>query len=822
MRLLSYALDENPSSRHPFVLALELLEEGSLADHLRGPAGEAPKLPPLTPLERIDAALGAAAGLAYLHGLREEGEPGAPAPPVLHRDVKSANIGLTRLSGALYAKVMDCGLARALKGSGAAAPAAGATLTGGVVGTLGYMAPELATGAYSPRSDIYAFGCVLLELLSGARVGPDTATALEERAIEDGEGVGALTALAEPCWPPPAAAALAALALACIHARPKRRPAAMAEVLGALRAARALLAPPAAPPAPLVPCPLQCGEEVPEASGLRCPGGGHFACHGCLQGYVRTNLEVAVLRRNAGRIPCYHAGQGCAHAWAVKDLQEALDKGTLVAFGEALVRMFIDGPREAAALAAAQAAAVEAAARLALRERVAALRRVIVERDLLLRCPHCAAEFDDYDGCNALTCGRCGAGFCAVCLADCGSAREAHVHYRAAHGEDYYDRPLFERERRARYLARVVAAVRDAGEPEVQRALVAELAVADLRDLGISEAEVLAGAGVAAQGGVEGADSLAIQRSPAHKRATLAGQHHRGQEQVADEEEEDEEESHELVSLAGQDFRSLPLLMTEEEAVARMRHLVAQDPALAEPAEPGQPSLVSEAFLVACANCNVKVASHLLQMGADVNVCNPEVRAQPPAALRRPSSPPSSATPHLAPLFLQNNWTPLIATMYEPSFNSSAALVRLLLNARAKVDVWAVDHLHGWCALDYAREYEALVRRLGAQGFSGEDIADYRAYAGELEVRGGGAAPLPPEEWLRDNPLNAPDVRTPASECLSLVRGCISLLAKHLGCPVSVFVRAAPGECRRAYEAHVAAVGGAAGAGGGGGGGGAH
>jgi hypothetical protein len=99
--------------------------------------------------------------------------------------------------------------------------------------------------------------------------------------------------------------------------------------------------------------------------------------------------------------------------------------------------------------------------------------------------------------------------------------------------------------------------------------------------------------------------------------------------------------------LAGMDFRTLPLTMTEDEAVVRMRYLVAQDPALAEPAAPGQPSLVSEAFLVACANCNAKVASHLLQMHADVNVNNPEVRCHRHAALRRRLAAPAltSLTP---------------------------------------------------------------------------------------------------------------------------------------------------------------------------------
>jgi len=106
------------------------------------------------------------------------------------------------------------------------------------------------------------------------------------------------------------------------------------------------------------------------------------------------------------------------------------------------------------------------------------------------------AEFDDYQGCNALTCGKCGCGFCALCLADCGP--DAHPHYYEVHGKGegagVHDRPLFERTHRARRCALVAAAVRalEAEGPELQRALVAELAKADLPGLGISPDDVLA------------------------------------------------------------------------------------------------------------------------------------------------------------------------------------------------------------------------------------------------------------------------------------------------------------------------------------------
>ena len=159
----------------------------------------------------------------------------------------------------------------------------------------------------------------------------------------------------------------------------------------------------------------------------------------------------------------------------------------------------------------------------------------------------------------------------------------------------------------------------------------------------------------------------------------------------------------------------------------------------------------------------------------------------------------------------------MIATLYEPCFNSSYPLVRLLLKAPGKVDVWAVDTLRGWCALDYAREYEALLQRLGPRGFSGEDVADYRAYVCTIEAsRRGGAARLSPEDWLLRNPPDAAGLRTPALECLAIVQDCIKRVARHLGCPASVFAGVAPGACRRAFDKHVAAVGGAAGAEGGG------
>ena len=79
---------------------------------------------------------------------------------IIHRDVKPANIMITR-TGAV--KVMDFGIARALADSGRSV-----TQTSAVIGTAQYLSPEQARGeSVDARSDVYAVGCVLYEILTG-------------------------------------------------------------------------------------------------------------------------------------------------------------------------------------------------------------------------------------------------------------------------------------------------------------------------------------------------------------------------------------------------------------------------------------------------------------------------------------------------------------------------------------------------------------------------------------------------------------------------------------------------------------------------------
>lgn len=103
--------------------------------------------PPLTWHMRCKIAQGAANGISFLHENHH-----------IHRDIKSANI---LLDADFTAKISDFGLARA---SGKFAQT---VMTSRIVGTTAYMAPEALRGEITPKSDIYSFGVVLLEIITG-------------------------------------------------------------------------------------------------------------------------------------------------------------------------------------------------------------------------------------------------------------------------------------------------------------------------------------------------------------------------------------------------------------------------------------------------------------------------------------------------------------------------------------------------------------------------------------------------------------------------------------------------------------------------------
>jgi len=160
-------------------LVTELLEGETLRDRLK--AGG------LSVRKAVETAVQIAQGLAAAH---EKG--------IIHRDLKPANVFVTNDG---HVKILDFGIAKLTAPAGLEQPAQATTVVdateaGTTLGTLGYMAPEQIRGLSADhRTDIFAFGCVLYEMLSGRRAflgdtPADTMTAILTKDPEPLSGTG--------------------------------------------------------------------------------------------------------------------------------------------------------------------------------------------------------------------------------------------------------------------------------------------------------------------------------------------------------------------------------------------------------------------------------------------------------------------------------------------------------------------------------------------------------------------------------------------------------------------------------------------------------
>ncbi|PSS09673.1 Receptor-like protein kinase, partial [Actinidia chinensis var. chinensis] len=162
VKLLGYCCEDGERGIQR-LLVYEYMPNKSLEDHLFNRAAET-----LTWKTRLQIILGAAQGLAYLHdGLEVQ---------VIFRDFKSSNVLLDK---DFKPKLSDFGLARE-------GPVGDRThVSTAVVGTYGYAAPEYVdTGHLTMKSDIYSFGVVLYEILTGRRTIERNRPSMEQKLLE--------------------------------------------------------------------------------------------------------------------------------------------------------------------------------------------------------------------------------------------------------------------------------------------------------------------------------------------------------------------------------------------------------------------------------------------------------------------------------------------------------------------------------------------------------------------------------------------------------------------------------------------------------------
>ncbi|KAJ8647193.1 hypothetical protein MRB53_000216 [Persea americana] len=223
VRLLGYCWEDKE-----LLLVYEFMPRGSLENHLfrRGSAVQ-----PLSWSIRLKVAIGAARGLAFLHSSEKQ---------IIYRDFKASNI-LLDLN--YDAKISDFGLAK----NGPVGE--NSHVTTRVMGTYGYAAPEyVATGHLYVKSDVYGFGVVLLEMLSGMRALDTNRPSGQHNLVEwakpylsDRRKVVSrvMDQRLEGQYPAKGAVQAAQLILKCLGSDPRRRPS-MSEVVETLEQIQAI------------------------------------------------------------------------------------------------------------------------------------------------------------------------------------------------------------------------------------------------------------------------------------------------------------------------------------------------------------------------------------------------------------------------------------------------------------------------------------------------------------------------------------------------------------------------------------------------------
>lgn len=212
-KLVGYCAEYNQR-----LLVYEYCNNGTLHDALQGDDEHCIKFPWNV---RIKVALGAARALEYLHENFR--------PPIVHRNFRSANV---LLNEKFEVRVSDCGLGHLLS-SGTAGQLSGRLLT-----AYGYSAPEFESGSYTQQSDVFSFGVVMLELLTGRksydRSRPRAEQFLVRWAIPQLHDIDALSKMVDPrlngSYSMKSLSRFADIVSSCIQREPEFRPA-MSEIV---------------------------------------------------------------------------------------------------------------------------------------------------------------------------------------------------------------------------------------------------------------------------------------------------------------------------------------------------------------------------------------------------------------------------------------------------------------------------------------------------------------------------------------------------------------------------------------------------------------
>ncbi|XP_058187705.1 receptor-like protein kinase FERONIA [Rhododendron vialii] len=207
VKLLGYCWEEDE-----LLLVYEFIPKGSLENHLFG-RGSA--VQPLPWGIRLNILIGAARGLEFLHTSEVK---------VIYRDFKTSNI---LLDESYNAKLSDFGLAKS-------GPSEDAThVSTRIMGTQGYAAPEyVATGHLTTKSDVYGFGVVLVEMLTGLPVHDRSRPHAKQNLVDWAKPyllhkrklINIMDSRLEGKYPPKAAFQIAQVALECLVLKPKTRP----------------------------------------------------------------------------------------------------------------------------------------------------------------------------------------------------------------------------------------------------------------------------------------------------------------------------------------------------------------------------------------------------------------------------------------------------------------------------------------------------------------------------------------------------------------------------------------------------------------------